>query len=206
MGLKYHDGTKFRAVSPVTLIFPADAGAGLLNVTEVIIHEVGDLSAGILVRAFQNLQGLTSVTLPAGMTGGIGISAFASCTALTSVTLPAGMTGSIGNYAFASCSALTSLTLPAGMTGSIGNYAFASCTALTSLTLPAGMTGGIGISAFSGCTTLASLTLNSPTLMSLPNVNAFTNCPANIYVPAGLVSAYKAATNWSTLAARIFAI
>ena len=134
MGLKYHDGTKFREVSPVTLIFPADAGAGLLNVTEAIIHEVGDLSAGISAYAFQSFQGLTS------------------------------------------------LTLPAGMTGNIGNYAFY------------------------GCTTLTSLTLNSPTLVPLPNVNAFTNCPANIYVPAGLVSAYKAAANWSTLAARIFAI
>ena len=182
MSLKYHDGTKFREVSPVTLIFPTGAGAGLRNVTGAIIHEVGDLSAGISAYAFQNFQGLTSVTLPAGLTGSIGDYAFASCTALASLTLPAGLTGSIGNYAFSGCTALTSVTLPAGLTGSVGNYAFQNCSALTSLTL------------------------NSSTLMSLPNVNAFTNCPANIYVPAGLVSAYKAATNWSTLAARIFAI
>ena len=52
----------------------------------------------------------------------IGSSAFEDCSGLTSLTLPAGIT-EIGSYAFKGCSGLTSLTLPAGIT-SIGYEAF----------------------------------------------------------------------------------
>ena len=61
----------------------------------------------------------------------IGEYAFAYCSGLTSLTLPAGIT-SIGRSAFVGCSGLTSLTLPAGIT-SIGSYAFSSCSGLTSI-------------------------------------------------------------------------
>ena len=40
-------------------------------------------------------------------------------------------------------------------------------------------------------------------MMTLTNVSAFTGTTCNIYVPDALVATYKAATNWSTLAARI---
>ncbi|WP_299339025.1 leucine-rich repeat domain-containing protein [uncultured Prevotella sp.] len=55
----------------------------------------------------------------------IGSYAFYGCSGLTSLTLPAGIT-SIGDYSFQYCSGLTSLTLPAGIT-SIGSYAFSNC-------------------------------------------------------------------------------
>ena len=55
----------------------------------------------------------------------IGEYAFAYCSGLTSLTLPAGIT-SIGRSAFVGCSGLTSLTLPAGIT-SIDSYAFYGC-------------------------------------------------------------------------------
>ena len=55
----------------------------------------------------------------------IGSFAFEGCSGLTSLTLPAGIT-KIGSYAFAYCSGLTSLTLPDGIT-SIGSYAFCLC-------------------------------------------------------------------------------
>ena len=80
--------------------------------------------------AFAYCRGLTSLTLPAGITS-IGRSAFVGCSGLTSLTLPAGIT-SIDSYAFAFCSGLTSLILPASIT-SIGSYAFSSCSGLTSI-------------------------------------------------------------------------
>ena len=52
----------------------------------------------------------------------IGSYAFRDCNGLTSLTLPAGIT-SIRSHAFEGCSGLTSLSLPAGIT-EIGSYAF----------------------------------------------------------------------------------
>ena len=100
--------------------------------------------------AFYGCSGLTSLTLPAGITS-IGDDTFSGCSGLTSLTLPAGIT-SIGEYAFYGCSGLTSLNLPAGIT-EIGGYAFQGCSGLTSLNLPAGITK-IGEEAFWGCSGL----------------------------------------------------
>ena len=97
--------------------------------------------------AFAYCSGLTSLTLPVGITS-IGEFAFSGCSGLTSLNLPAGIT-SIGEYAFYGCSGLTSLNLPAGIT-EIGESTFSDCSRLTSLTLPDGITS-IGISAFWGC-------------------------------------------------------
>ena len=55
----------------------------------------------------------------------IGRFAFYECSGLTSLTLPDGIT-SIDSYAFYGCRRLTSLTLPAGIT-SIGDCAFYIC-------------------------------------------------------------------------------
>ena len=107
--------------------------------------------------AFSGCSGLTSLTLPAGITEIYG-SAFKNCTGLTSLNLPAGIT-TIGYSAFEGCSGLTSFTLPAGIT-EIGWGAFKGCSGLTSLTLPAGITS-IGESTLEGCSGLTSLTLTS---------------------------------------------
>ena len=77
--------------------------------------------------AFNDCSGLTSLTLPAGITG-IGKGAFIGCSGLTSLTLPAGITW-ISSDAFRGCSGLTSLTLPAGIT-EIGSDAFIYCSGL----------------------------------------------------------------------------
>ena len=55
----------------------------------------------------------------------IGNYAFFNCSGLTSITLPSGVT-KIGNYAFCNCSGLTSITLPSGVT-EIGDCAFVRC-------------------------------------------------------------------------------
>ena len=120
--------------------------------------------------AFHDCSGLTSLTLPAGITS-IGRSAFSYCSGLTSLNLPAGIT-SIGSSAFEGCNGLTSLTLPAGIT-SIGDDAFWGCSGLTSLTLPAGITS-IGDDAFWGCSGLTSLTL--PDGITSIGYSAFEGC------------------------------
>ena len=72
--------------------------------------------------AFEDCSGLTSLTLPAGITE-IGYSAFQYCIRLTSLTLPVGIT-SIGSSAFQYCSGLTSIYVYAEKVPKIGNGVF----------------------------------------------------------------------------------
>ena len=132
--------------------------------------------------AFEGCSGLTSLTLPASITK-IGSEAFYECSGLTSLTLPAGIT-KIGFGTFWGCSGLTSLTLPAGIT-EIGDYAFQGCSGLTSLTLPAGITS-IGDSAFLHCSGLTSLTL--PAGITEIGDDAFVTCSGltSLTLPAGI--------------------
>ena len=135
-------------------------------------------------HAFLGCSGLTSLTLPAGITS-IGSSAFYGCSGLTSLNLPAGIT-EISGSAFAGCSGLTSLNLPAGIT-SIGSYAFSGCSRLTSLNLPAGITS-IGDGAFDGCSGLTSL--NLPAGITSIGDKAFDGCSGltSLTLPAGITS------------------
>ena len=127
------------------------------------ITEIGD-------EAFEYCSGLTSLTLPDGITE-IGSSAFFGCSGLTSLTLPANIKR-IGESAFENCSGLTSLNLPAGIT-TIGSSAFYGCSGLTSLTIPDGVTK-IGKYAFSNCSYLTSLTI--PSSVNSLGDYAFKNC------------------------------
>ena len=120
--------------------------------------------------AFFECTGLTSVTIPDGVTS-IGEGVFYSCTGLTSVTIPAGVT-SIGDYAFSSCTGLTSVSIPDSVT-SIGEGVFYSCTGLTSVAIPEGVTT-IGDRAFSTCTGLRTVTL--PKTLTELGYDAFRGC------------------------------
>ena len=139
--------------------------------------------------AFAYCSGLTSLTLPVGITS-IGEFAFSCCSGLTSLTLPAGIT-SIGEYAFYGCSGLTSLNLPAGIT-EIGESTFSNCSGLTSLTLPAGITS-IGEFAFSYCSGLTSIYVYAE---KVPRIGryAFEGCASRkctLYVPKGTYDNYR---------------
>ena len=91
---------------------------------------------------------------------------------------------SIGDYAFTNCYSLASITIPDGVT-SIEESAFYSCF-------------GAAFYDFTACTTV-------PTIAS---TDAFSDIPSDcqIRVPAALVDAWKAATNWSTYADHIVGV
>lgn len=138
--------------------------------------------------AFYNCRGLTSLSLPSGLTS-IGRSALSGCSGLTNLSLPSGLT-SIGGGAFYGCSGLISLSLPSGLT-SIGENAFFGCSGLTSLSLPSGLTS-IGDEAFRGCSGLTSIYVYTE---KLPNIgsNVFDDCDAKkctVYVPKGTYDDY----------------
>ena len=135
-------------------------------------------------NAFVFCSGLTSITLPSGVTS-IGGAAFMDCSGLTSLTIPSGVT-SIGESAFCHCSGLTSLSLPSSLT-SIGESAFEGCSGLTSLTIPSGVTS-INESAFRGCCGLTSLAL--PSSVTLIDAFAFEGCSGltSLTLPSSITS------------------
>ena len=120
----------------------------------------------------------------------IGRYAFSGCSGLTSLTLPAGIT-EIGDYAFEYCSGLTSLTLPAGIT-EIYNGTFYGCSGLTSLTLPAGITE-IDSEAFYGCSGLTSVYVYAEKVPKIYS-DVFLGVDAKkctLYVPMGTRDDYR---------------
>ena len=75
----------------------------------------------------------TDIVIPQSIDGkmvtSIGWSAFSGCSGLTSISIPEGVTD-IEDGAFSECSDLTSINIPKGVT-SIGGFAFALCDNLT---------------------------------------------------------------------------
>ena len=129
--------------------------------------------------AFYGCSGLTSLTLPAGITE-IRNYAFRGCSGLTSLILPAGITY-ISAGAFYGCSGLTSLTIPTGVS-IINEYAFYDCSSLTRLDLPSSIRD-IYHSAFMNCRNLTSLTI--PSNVTYISSRAFSGCSSlkNITLP-----------------------
>ena len=190
--------------------------------------EIGNGVTRIENNAFAGCMSLASITIPNGVTN-IGLSAFHSCYTLASITIP-NRARYIGDSVFTQCYTLTSITIPNGARY-IGDSVFTQCYTLTSITIPNGVTN-IKASAFKRCMSLASITIPNgvtnirdsvfqrctslafydftayTTVPTLANVNAFSGIPADcqIRVPASLVDAWKAATNWSTYADHIVGV
>ena len=129
--------------------------------------------------AFENCDGLTSVTIPDSITS-IGAKAFLNCDGLTSVTIPDSVT-SIGKHAFCGCSGLTSVTIGNGVK-SMGKDAFSFCASLTSVTIDDGVKS-IGENAFWCCSSLTSVTI--PESVKSIGAAAFYNCSALASVTIG---------------------
>ena len=148
--------------------------------TSSYYHTYNDYIGG---NTFNNCVGLTSLTLPSGVTL-IDYSAFEGCIGLTSLDIPSGVT-EIGSSAFEGCSGLTSLDIPSGVT-KIGESTFSGCSGLTGLDIPSGVTE-IGRSAFSGCSGLTSIYVYAGKLPKMGS-DVFNGCDSKkciVYVPKG---------------------
>ena len=140
---------------------------------------IPDGVAYIGFNTFFNCTGLTSVAIPDSVTY-IGDAAFYDCRSLTSITIPDGV-ATIDWCTFEGCSGLTSITIPDSVT-SISERAFSGCRGLTNITIPNSVTY-IGEGAFGGCSGLTSVTIGNG-VTSISN-GAFNNCTSltkvNIY-------------------------
>ena len=123
--------------------------------------------------------------------------AFEGCSGLTSVSLPSGLTG-IFYRTFAGCYNLKSVQLPSDVK-SIARGAFSNCTGLTSLEFPSGLTK-IEDGAFSGCSNIVSIYayMPDPPLFDGDGKDFPTcfneNC--TLYVPKKSYTAYIVAPGW----------
>lgn len=107
----------------------------------------------------------------------------------------------IGEYAFYKLAHLE-LGAPLYNIVSIGRNAFYNCTAMTTITLGENLES-IGNSAFSGCRNLTEMTILATTPPTLANTSAIpSSYVQTIYIPAGTLSAYQSATNWSSFASK----
>lgn len=144
-------------------IIDKDALIGDLIIPDTVI-------GGIPAYFFKNCHGLTSVTIPNGVTS-IGYCAFKDCVNLTHVTIPDSVT-KIEDWAFDGCSGLISITIPNGVT-SIGYNAFRDCRKLTNIILPNSLTS-IGSCIFKDCKSLTNITI--PNKVTVISSAAFENC------------------------------
>lgn len=81
----------------------------------------------------------------------------------------------------------------------IPGYAFQRCIDLTSVEFPS-ILQTIGEYAFYYCSRLTTMTILATTPPTLTSTNAISTATTKIYIPAGTLSVYQSATNWSNFA------
>ena len=158
-----------------------------------------------------NLPNLTSIDYHAFSGSGIlsfsaplltklsGVNIFDGCKALRTVSIPA--VTSIANKVFKGCTALE--TVDASSVTTMSYDVFNGCSSLKKVVL--GAITSIDYNAFNGCKALEEVVITNETPGTLGSgVFGNTNNTFVIYVPDASVDAYKAATNWSTYADRIY--
>ena len=173
--------------------------------------------------AFNSCAKLTTINLPSCTV--MRNSAFQSCKLLANVNAP--KVTQVGTDTFNGCCFATIdmplLTSVSGrsftgnnnlvradfpLTTNVGTSCFQNCTALEFVRMAP---KSINAAGFASCSSLKTLILLGSTLCTLANVSAFSSTPIAsgtgfIYVPAALLDAYKAATNWKTYAAQFRAL
>ena len=159
--------------------------------------------------AFDDCTNLASITIPDSVTS-IGSSAFTGCSSLEKVNITDIDAWAMIDFANSSANPLyygaelylngelvTQVTL--SIATSIGSSAFSGCSGLTEIVIPEGVTS-IGNYAFWGCSSLTTMTVLPTTPPTLSSTNAISTATTKIYIPAGTLSAYQSATNWSNFA------
>lgn len=163
-------------------------------IIEGSITEIEDtLTTALKDSAFHSCAALVSVKMLSVRKAGSG--AFRNCSSLKTVELPELVDG--GD--FQNCTSLETICLPKLTYVT----SFWGCKALKKADFPAATT--LGEFCFYQCP-LTTLILRSPTVCAIPYGSGTIPGSASVYVPAALLDEYKAATNWSAIASRIFAI
>ena len=166
--------------------------------------------------AFQRCISLTSITIPESVTS-IGDQSFVNCDSLTTIEVDSANTtyssedGVLFNkdktilIRYPKGNTRTSYTIPSSVT-SIGDSAFRGCSSLTSVDFEENsQLTSIDDEAFSYCSRLTTITINATTPPTL-GLSVFSSDMISIYVPAGSVNAYKAASGWKSYSSKISAI
>ena len=147
--------------------------------------------------ALQNCS-LDNLSLSVSLTS-IGKNAFVGCSNLVSIVIPGSVT-TLESGVFYNCYSLEDVTIGSGVL-TIGANMFQNCRALTRVTIPAQI-AEIGAKAFYGCTELEELILLPTTPPTLADATIPTT--TKIVVDAQNAQEYKGATNWSSMAHRIY--
>lgn len=154
-----------------------------------------------------DLSAVTSVALGECATA-LNVGAFSGFTNMSAITVTNNL-ADIGEGAFTNCRSLQTFPYSTSLEN-IYDSAFHNCSGLTSVTIPSSVVR-ISHNAFQACSRLVSVTMEGTTPPSLGRW-VFTDeygdilPTVNIYVPAQSLEAYKAATNWSVYANRLYPI
>ena len=145
-------------------------------------------------RAFANTNSLEYISLP-NLVKTSGGNAFSDCPKLKTGYFPKWKT--LSGSDFINSKGLTNLELPSA--SSIPSMFFSGCSSLKKVVLH--VANSILGRAMNGCTSLTTLVLKSNTMVSLGNIDCFSNCGTtiNVYVPSSLLSDYQNGTNWSAV-------
>lgn len=113
---------------------------------------------------------------------------------------------SIRSEAFTDCEILGTLKLPDSVT-LIDGYSFRRCYSMYEIVIPKNVTS-IGAQAFYDATSMKKIVFKPTTPPSVANANAFTNIPTDcvVEVPSASLATYKAATNYSGIAAQMVGV
>lgn len=150
--------------------------------------------------AFKECHSLREVAIDVDASFTLGDNAFNACRNLE--YFDASGATSIGANAFFNCVSLKEIKLNDQLT-SILSSTFVGCSMLTHIDIPASVTA-IGTYAFNWCTALRDMYVHATTPPTAGS-NFLSNTPngLTIYVPAGTLSAYQSATNWSAHASKM---
>lgn len=152
----------------------------------------------MIQKDFNMCQDLQNINLP--QCDYLGPKTFANCVNLKSIDLP--LCTTVGANAFDYCFTMSIVSLP--MCKYVGPNAFHSAFALSSVNLP--VCSRIDSNAFGDAIELQTLVLGYDSIVTIPAIGIFTGNIPSIFVPASLVEAYKADTNWSQYSNSIFPI
>lgn len=147
-------------------------------------------------RAFQYCRDLEKVKIGDGVKV-LSSETFSECSKLSDVTFGKNIT-EIGNRVFENCSSLTSITIPNSVT-SIGVYAFYGCSNLTSVTIPNSVTSiEPGVFYFTNYNNMVNIYsyIKNPTSDTGSSFSSGIYNNANLFIPEGTLSKYKASDGW----------